>query len=89
MKALRVAARGLDRLVALGFIGLVLVYRATLSWWLGGHCRFQPSCSAYALEALRQHGAVRGGWLAATRVAKCHPLHPGGLDPVPPARPAR
>ena len=46
-------------------------------------CRFYPSCSQYALEAVREHGAVVGAWLAVKRVSKCHPLHPGGLDPVP------
>ena len=46
-------------------------------------CRFYPSCSAYALEALEKHGAVRGSWLAARRVSRCHPWHEGGLDPVP------
>lgn len=50
-------------------------------------CRFHPSCSAYALEALRVHGAARGTWLAARRVGRCHPWNPGGLDPVPPAAP--
>ncbi len=46
-------------------------------------CRFHPSCSHYALEAVERHGAVRGSWLATKRLAKCHPLHPGGFDPVP------
>ena len=46
-------------------------------------CRFHPSCSAYALEALEKHGAARGSWLAAKRVSRCHPWHEGGLDPVP------
>jgi len=52
-------------------------------------CRFEPSCSAYALEALATHGAARGSWLAARRVGRCHPWHAGGLDPVPPARTTR
>ncbi len=49
-------------------------------------CRFHPTCSAYAQDAILTHGVVRGGWLALRRVAKCHPWHPGGLDPVPPHR---
>jgi putative membrane protein insertion efficiency factor len=54
-----------------------------LSSRLPARCRFYPSCSEYALEALAEHGAARGAWLAARRVGRCHPWHPGGLDPVP------
>jgi putative membrane protein insertion efficiency factor len=63
--------------------GLVVGYRRVLSPLLGPTCRFYPSCSAYALEALEKHGAARGSWLAAKRVSRCHPWHEGGIDPVP------
>ena len=59
------------------------VYQWLVSPLLGPRCRFHPSCSNYAIEALRRHGAWRGGWLAAARVCRCHPLHAGGIDPVP------
>lgn len=64
-------------------IGVVLVYRFTLGLILGGQCRFHPTCSAYALEAIRVHGAVKGSLLTAWRVLRCSPLSPGGPDPVP------
>jgi uncharacterized protein len=62
---------------------LILAYRYSVSPLLGMHCRFHPSCSTYALEALQRHGTARGGWLALRRLARCHPWHPGGHDPVP------
>jgi putative membrane protein insertion efficiency factor len=62
----------------------VIGYRRFISPLLPPVCRFAPSCSEYALEALRVHGAVRGLWLAARRLARCHPFNPGGYDPVPP-----
>ncbi|HEX9189404.1 MAG TPA: membrane protein insertion efficiency factor YidD [Vicinamibacteria bacterium] len=62
---------------------LVEAYRVALSPLLGGHCRFWPSCSAFAEEAIRKHGAWRGARLAARRVLRCHPFHRGGVDPVP------
>lgn len=65
---------------------LVRGYRYFLSPLLPMSCRFHPSCSAYADEALRVHGALRGGWLAARRICRCGPWHPGGLDAVPAAR---
>jgi uncharacterized protein len=68
---------------------LIRAYRLALSPLLGASCRFYPTCSSYALEAIDTHGAVRGSWLAVKRVLKCHPWHPGGIDPVPPAKPAK
>ena len=62
---------------------LVEAYRLTLSPLLGGHCRFVPSCSLYAEEAVLRHGAVRGAGLAGRRLLRCHPFHAGGPDPVP------
>jgi putative membrane protein insertion efficiency factor len=67
--------------------GLVLVrsYQLLLSPFAGGACRFEPSCSAYAIEAIETHGLVRGTWFALRRVARCHPWSSAGFDPVPPA----
>ncbi len=64
---------------------LIRAYQLTVSPLLGPRCRFYPSCSSYALEAVRRFGAARGSWLAVKRIARCHPWHPGGLDPVPAA----
>lgn len=63
----------------------VKVYRRWISPLKPPTCRFYPTCSAYALEALEKHGAARGTWLTVKRIAKCHPFHPGGIDHVPPA----
>ena len=65
---------------------LIRAYQRLVSPLLGPRCRFHPSCSQYALEAIDTHGALRGVWLALRRLLRCHPLHPGGYDPVPPAR---
>ncbi len=65
------------------FVWLLRGYQLLLSPMLGQNCRFYPSCSSYAIEALQVHGAARGGWLAARRVCRCHPWNPGGVDPVP------
>jgi putative membrane protein insertion efficiency factor len=67
-------------------LGAIAGYRATLSGWLGGQCRFYPSCSAYASEAIRTHGAGGGSVLAVWRILRCNPFGRGGIDPVPPAR---
>ncbi|MGH1368094.1 MAG: membrane protein insertion efficiency factor YidD [Maritimibacter sp.] len=61
----------------------VRAYRAVLSPWVGHSCRFQPTCSAYALEALEKHGGIRGGLLTLRRIGRCHPLGASGYDPVP------
>ena len=73
-------------LLARPLIALLGGYRRWISPGLPAHCRFAPSCSAYAVEALCTHGALRGSWLTVRRLARCHPFHPGGHDPVPPAR---
>jgi putative membrane protein insertion efficiency factor len=70
-------------------IGLIRLYQLTLSPLLGHCCRFEPNCSRYAIEALQQHGFWRGLGLTFRRLGKCHPFHPGGWDPVPPATPGR
>lgn len=61
----------------------IQLYRYTLSPLLGRRCRFEPSCSLYAIEAVHEHGTLKGSWLAMKRLGRCHPLHPGGYDPVP------
>ncbi|WP_312531083.1 membrane protein insertion efficiency factor YidD [Paracoccus sp. (in: a-proteobacteria)] len=69
----------LARILALPVRG----YRLVASPWVGHGCRFQPTCSAYALEALERHGGLRGGWLTARRICRCHPWGGQGYDPVP------
>ena len=68
---------------------LIRAYRTFLSPLLGVRCRFEPTCSVYTLEAIQTHGALKGSWLGAKRLCRCHPLHPGGFDPVPPVTGAR
>ena len=69
-------------------IALVKAYRFVVSPLLGPCCRFHPTCSEYAIGALRRFGPLRGSWLAVWRIARCHPWHPGGFDPVPAGPPA-
>jgi uncharacterized protein len=69
-------------IAARGVMGLVRLYQLVLSPVLPASCRFVPTCSEYAREAVARHGVVRGSWMAVRRVARCHPLHPGGFDPV-------
>lgn len=64
-------------------IALLRFYKYAISPMLGRNCRFHPTCSEYAIEAVQRHGALHGGWLAIKRVGRCHPFHPGGYDPVP------
>ncbi|MEW6399763.1 MAG: membrane protein insertion efficiency factor YidD [Bacillota bacterium] len=64
-------------------VGLIWLYRVLVSPVLPGTCRFQPSCSVYAEQAVKRHGLIRGGVLAGRRLFRCHPWHPGGYDPVP------
>jgi uncharacterized protein len=77
----------LRQLPLLGLMALVRAYRLLLKPWLGNACRFEPTCSAYALQALEQHGAVTGLGLVAGRLLRCHPWCEGGCDPVPQCAP--
>jgi putative membrane protein insertion efficiency factor len=71
--------------IARFLIALLRGYKRWLSPLLGPRCRFVPTCSEYAMAAIARFGALRGGWLALRRIGRCHPLHPGGHDPVPPS----
>ena len=72
-----------NRLLARALFGLISIYKLLFSQLLTGSCRFVPSCSSYAQEALLKHGALKGSWLAFRRLVRCHPLCKGGLDQVP------
>jgi|TARA_B110000238_G_C16009006_1_gene387986 putative membrane protein insertion efficiency factor len=65
------------------FIAMIRFYQTCISPMLGPHCRFSPTCSQYALEAIQTYGAIKGLYLAIKRISKCHPFHTGGHDPVP------
>lgn len=75
----------MKKLLTRALLLLIRGYQLFISPLIGPRCRFYPTCSHYALEALRVHGLRRGGWLALRRIFRCHPWHPGGVDPVPPA----
>ena len=64
-------------------LGLIRLYQLTFSRVMPPSCRFEPSCSHYGYEAVQKYGAIKGGWMAVRRIGRCHPLNPGGYDPVP------
>lgn len=67
-------------------LAMLRLYKAAISPYMSGMCRYEPSCSAYAGQAIERHGALRGSWMAARRLARCHPWRKGGYDPVPEPR---
>ena len=73
----------ISRALAKPLFWFVRFYRLAISPWLGMNCRFQPTCSSYAIEALQVHGVLKGSWLAAKRIGRCHPWGDSGYDPVP------
>ena len=73
----------LSELVRMALRTAIRGYQMTLSGYLGGACRFSPSCSQFTIEAIDKHGPLRGVGLGAQRLSRCHPFHPGGFDPVP------
>lgn len=77
-------ARAILALMKWVLLRLIDAYRLLLSPFFGGKCRFYPTCSAYAREAIEVHGSIKGSWLAIRRIVRCGPWHPGGTDPVPP-----
>lgn len=83
----RAQARALASVMKYFILFLLRTYKAMLSPLLGPRCRFHPSCSSYAIEAIDRFGPLRGGWLALRRIGRCHPLNAGGHDPVPEAAP--
>lgn len=84
--AFAVMARSSERIrlaLASCLMAVIRVYRFLISMLLGNCCRFEPTCSAYAMEAIKRHGTCKGSYLAVRRLLRCHPWHPGGIDPVP------
>ncbi len=80
----RGALRAIARVISRIMLGFIRFYQIGISPFLPPTCRFTPTCSHYAYDAIRLHGPAKGGWLAVRRVARCHPFNPGGYDPVPP-----
>lgn len=76
------AYQSAQNLIIFSLIGLLTIYRYVISPWLGNHCRFYPTCSAYAQAAIREFGALKGIILTLWRLLRCHPGHPGGYDPI-------
>ncbi len=76
---------GIPKVIDRLLISLLRGYKRWISPLLGPRCRFYPTCSEYAMQAITRFGALKGSWLALRRILRCHPLHPGGNDPVPPA----
>lgn len=89
MKAWQLVKKGVTATLSVTLIGLIRVYQYAISPLLGPRCRFWPSCSSYTIEAIQVHGPWKGGWMAVKRIVKCHPGHPGGMDPVPGGRSER
>jgi len=85
---MRARMNRMNHLATLPLRALIRAYQLVLSPWLGARCRFHPSCSAYAGEALQRHGLLRGGWLATKRIGRCHPWGGSGVDPVPAVSPS-
>lgn len=86
MKAWHTLVKGARWLVGQCLVLMVRIYQYTLSPFLGPRCRFWPSCSSYAIEAIQVHGPLKGSWMAVKRVMRCHPGSDGGMDPVPGGR---
>ena len=81
MNVLRSAIRLPDRVLGWLLIGLIRAYQKLISPTIGSHCRFQPTCSEYFIQAVRNHGVLLGAWKGICRILRCHPWHPGGYDP--------